>query len=136
MPANPEQSTYSGERSSEKRRKSRRTFSRPVNVFDAESGRLLGSSTNMTSSGMLLVSDYPAGSRQAIDVLIELPVPLDGRDVIDVRMRCRWCHRIAGRHDFEAGFRFVSMSFRQKLLLETFLADETLESAEVGGDDR
>ena len=50
-------------------------------------------------------------------------------------MQCRWCHRIAGRNDFEAGFRFVRMSFRQKLLLETLLADKKLESAEVLADD-
>jgi hypothetical protein len=134
MTANPEHSGFDEGQSTEKRRKSRRTFDIPLNVFDAESGRLVGQVTNMTSSGMLLFSAHPVRLRHTAHVFVELPTPMDGRDVIDVRIQCRWCHRIAGRRDFESGFRFVKMSFRQKLLLETFLAGKKLEAAVVDAD--
>ena len=48
-------------------------------------------------------------------------------------MQCRWCHRAVGKNHFEAGFRFVNTTFRQKLLLETFL-DRHAQAADNGDD--
>ena len=105
----------------EKRRKKRHEFQGGLDVVDTETGRFIGQLTNLTSSGMRLVADYPVQIGKFLTVDIELPEPDDGRTRIDVRMQCRWCHRAVGKHYFEAGFRFVNTTFRQKLLLETFL---------------
>jgi len=87
--------------------------------------------TNLSSSGMLLVTDVPIPEGARLAVVIDLPPTPAGRRELDVSMRCRWCNRAVGGRWFEAGFRFAVMSFRQKLLLETFLKGESPQSAET-----
>ena len=105
----------------EKRRKQRQEFRGGLDVVDPDTGRFIGQLTNLTSSGLRLLADYPMQIGNIMTVDIELAEPEDGRSRIDVRMQCRWCHRAVGKNYFEAGFRFVNTTFRQKLLLETFL---------------
>ncbi|MEM9404293.1 MAG: PilZ domain-containing protein [Pseudomonadota bacterium] len=105
----------------EKRRKKRHEFQGGLDVVDPATGRFIGQLTNLTSSGMRLVADYPVQIGNIMTVDIELPEPEEGRTRIDIRMQCRWCHRSVDKSCFEAGFRFVNTTFRQKLLLETFL---------------
>lgn len=90
--------------------------------------------TNLTGSGMMLMTEFPLRVGKVLDVDIMLPEPLDGRSRIGIRMQCRWCHRRVNRRDFESGFRFVDTSFRQKLLLEALLTGEAIEEGEVKAD--
>ena len=116
----------------EKRRKRRQEFRGGLDVIDPDTGRFIGQLTNLTSSGMRLLADFPIQIGNIMTLDIELPEPDDGRTRIDVRMQCRWCHRAVGKNYFEAGFRFVNTTFRQKLLLETFLDRhaQTVETAD------
>ena len=117
------------------RREIRREFSPPLVVRDAVSGCLLGHLTNLSSSGMMLRTDVPIPQGGRLSVVIELPPTPAGRRELDVSMRCRWCNRAVGGRSFEAGFRFAEMSFRQKLLLETFLKNESPQYAEIADTD-
>ncbi len=116
----------------EKRRKQRQEFRGGLDVVDPDTDQFIGRLTNLTSSGMRLVADYPVQIGTVLSVDIELPQPEDGRSRIDVRMQCRWCHRAVGESYFEAGFRFVNTTFRQKLLLETFLDRHAREGESAG----
>ena len=116
----------------EKRRKQRQEFRGGLDVVDPDTDQFIGRLTNLTSSGMRLVADYPVQIGTVLAVDIELPQPEDGRSRIDVRMQCRWCHRAVGENYFEAGFRFVNTTFRQKLLLETFLDRHAREAESAG----
>lgn len=107
----------------EKRKKTRREFVDRLRVCDAETGAPLGRLANLHSSGMLLLTDYPVRSGAMLRVHVQLPESRDGRAFVDLDMQCRWCHRSVDRARFEAGFRFVNTTFRQKHLLETFLAE-------------
>ena len=115
----------------EKRRKQRREFVHHLPVRDSSSGRLIGLLTNLTGSGMMLVSEFPLRVGKVLDVDLMLPEPIEGRSRIGIRMQCRWCHRRVNRRDFESGFRFVDTSFRQKLLLEALLTGEEIEDGVV-----
>lgn len=113
------------------RREYRREFGTPLNVRDAKSGTLVGRMTNLSSSGTMLLTDVPIPERARLAVVIELPPTPAGRRELDVSMRCRWCNRAVGGQWFEAGFRFAEMSFRQKLLLETYLKGDSPQYAET-----
>lgn len=118
-------------RSAFERREYRREFRTPLNVRDEKTGTLVGRMTNLSSSGMMLLTDVPIPDGARLAVVIELPPTPCASRRLDVRMRCRWCNRAVGGQWFEAGFRFAEMSFRQKLLLETFLKGESPQYAET-----
>jgi len=111
----------------EKRRKARRAFVAGLDVREAKTGNLIGQLIDLNSCGMRLVVDYPLNSELIVPVHICLPEAVDGRDRLDVTMQSRWCHRVVNKRDYECGFRFVNTTFRQKLLLETFLKRSGLD---------
>lgn len=127
--------TESDDPTREKRRKQRREFVDHLPVRESSSGQLVGMLTNLTGSGMMLMTEFPLRVGKVLNVDLMLPEPLDGRSRIGIRMQCRWCHRRVNRRDFESGFRFVDTSFRQKLLLEALLSGEAIEEAEVVAED-
>lgn len=89
----------------EKRAQRRRNTIYYLEVFDLESGTLLGRLTDITVEGMMLISEKPITADRTYQCRMVLPKEILGRTNIIFDATCVWSRQARNSDFFEAGFR-------------------------------
>ncbi len=93
------------ERFAEKRAAKRRNSIYYLEVFDLERGGLLGRLVDITTDGMMLISEQPLAPHRTYQCRMVLPTEILGRSNILFDATCMWNRRALNEEYFEAGFR-------------------------------
>ncbi|KIH77843.1 PilZ domain-containing protein [Geoalkalibacter ferrihydriticus] len=91
--------------SADKRSQKRRNTIYYLEVYDLESGRLLGRLVDITVEGMMLISETPIAPDRTYKCRMSLPAEILGRSNILFDATCMWSRKARNDDFFEAGFR-------------------------------
>jgi len=80
-----------------------------IEVFDINSGQLLGHLGNISSGGFMLLSSRTLAIGQLFQLRIALPQPIDGNASLEIGAECLWFDEAAGR-DAWIGFHIIDIS--------------------------
>lgn len=89
----------------EKRRLKRHSSIYYLEVFDQDTGKLLGRMVDMTTEGFMLIHEASLPVDAVFNCRMALPAELLGRTEIFFEGACRWCRRAVNGDLYEAGFR-------------------------------
>ncbi len=102
----------------DKRRRHRKNTPHHVKVLDNESGQVLGRIVDITSSGMMIVSDHAIKPGQAMVIRLNLPIMVQNRTDMVIEAQSVWCNQDQNPRFFRAGFKFSNISGEDGYLLE------------------
>jgi len=80
-----------------------------IEVFDINSGQLLGHLGNISTGGFMLLSSTAPAIGQLFQLRIALPRPIEGSSSLQLGAECLWCDEAAGRESW-VGFHIIDIS--------------------------
>ena len=90
---------------SEKRSQKRRNTIYYLEVYDLNTGSLLGRMTDITVEGMMLINERPIAANKTYQCRMVLPKEILGRTNIIFDANCVWSRQARNSDFYEAGFR-------------------------------
>lgn len=81
-----------------------------LRVFDTASGELLGNLVDISTNGIMLVSDKPVKSNVHYRLMMVLPETVDGSRDVHFDAESRWCQKDANQDFYDAGFELLNPS--------------------------
>ena len=114
---------------SEKRTVERRRLVFYLRVFDQDSKDIIGHLTDISTAGLMLVSERPIDSDAVFNVRVILPKEVSGRSELQLKVQCIWCRpdTIAPFH--VAGFQFVEIDLEKKKLIDALTGEFSREES-------
>lgn len=94
-----------------------------LRVRDSETDELVGHVVDVSSAGMMMVSDAPFEPKEIRQLTIELPYTEQQERTVDLEAECRWCGPDANDDYFDAGFRFVNPTAELRELIHGVVED-------------
>lgn len=88
-----------------------------LRVFDADSNEMLGNLVDISTRGIMLVSEKPVEVDKAFNLHMVLPETLEGSRDVEFRGISRWCRNDVNPSFYDTGFELVdpSSSFMEAL---------------------
>ena len=81
-----------------------------LRVHDQDTDELVGHVVDVSSGGLMLVSDAPFEPMSHHKLSVVLPYTEQSDRTLDIDVECRWCGLDANDDYYDAGFRFVDPS--------------------------
>lgn len=79
-----------------------------LRVHDRNTDELVGHIVDVSTGGMMLVSDAPFVPQETHQLRVILPYTEQTDRTLDLDAECRWCGPDANEDYFDAGFRFLN----------------------------
>ncbi len=109
---------------SEKRKAKREQSIYYLQVMDRGGVKTIGRLVDLTTGGMMVVSEGPLVQQQSYHLQIALPREIAGATEIQFEAQCRWCRPAANTDYFDAGLQVLDISMadlsRLELLIKYF----------------
>ncbi len=102
----------------EKRTQQRKRNRNFTKVFDIDTGRCVGRLVNITTGGMMLMTESPFERDATFNFRIVLPRMFDDMLDIEVKAVARWCKRDANPDFWGAGFQFIQIGAEETRVIE------------------
>jgi hypothetical protein len=104
----------------------RRTRKRVYMMFysrirDRHSGDLIGHLVDLTSSGMLVVSETPVEVGQVLFMQMELPEDVSEKQFLKFDAQTAWCRRDVDPSFYDIGFQLVDISPEDNEIIKHFI---------------
>ena len=96
--------------SSQNRKLERREINRTVRIRDVIANALVGELVNITTEGMMLISDREVTTNSIFQLRLELPEPINNFTTIDVGVDCLWCRTADNFGRFWSGYQIIDAS--------------------------
>lgn len=103
---------------SDKRRLHRNSLIYYLKVFDRKTDALLGHLVDITSEGIMLVSEHPIPAGIVYDLRLELPKNIFGEEKIDFSAKSCWTKPDANPDFKDTGFQFIDVPLEHVLLIK------------------
>lgn len=94
-------------RKENKRTVARRHLIYYLRVFDHVSGQLLGNVVDISTKGIMVVSDAPMPVNTRFHLRMVLPDTVEGSKEVDFEAESRWCRNDANRDFYDTGFELI-----------------------------
>ncbi len=107
----------------ERRKISRKYLGFFTQVFDRDSGALLGNLGDITAEGAMIISRNPVRPGIICNLRIELPEYLFGKDHLDVLAQSIWCQPDVAPEFHNTGFKFLSIAKGDIEIIERILQE-------------
>ncbi|HAG97058.1 MAG: PilZ domain-containing protein [Pseudomonadales bacterium] len=78
-----------------------------LRVFDVETNSLLGNLVDISTKGMMIVSDQQVESGKKYKLKMVLPDTVDGRKEVEFDAESRWCQKDTNQDFFDSGFELM-----------------------------
>lgn len=79
-------------------------------VFDWKSDKLIGHAVDITTEGMMLISDGKIETGTVFQLKMVLPFEMDGIKQITFDAKSAWCAKDINPDYFDTGFKFTAIS--------------------------
>ncbi len=90
-----------------KRKVARRHLIYYLRVFNKETGELLGNLVDISTRGIMMVSDNPIQVGETYHLRMVLPETVDGTREIEFEAQSRWCKNDTNPDFFDTGFELI-----------------------------
>ncbi len=107
----------------EKRKAPRKKAPEKITVYDQATENAIGQVVNMSTRGMLLISDHPLPVDGVFQFRIALPEPIAGADSLDFGAESLWGSPAMDENYFWTGFQIIDISESDSRILETLIED-------------
>jgi hypothetical protein len=94
-----------------------------LRVHDRATDELVGHVVDVSSGGMMLVSDAPFVPEDTHELRIILPYTEQTDRSVDVDAQCRWCGPDANEDYFDAGFQFLGANAELREIITEVVED-------------
>ena len=110
----------------ERRRKNRHQLLFNAGVYDADSGRLIGHLSNLSTDGLMVITERPLPMGRTYRVRIPLPVAFEGRGEIEVEVEVAWTQPATHPTYQRNGLRALALEPEQRRVLTRLVEDYDL----------
>ena len=107
----------------DRRRVKRRHLIYYLRVFDRASGRQVGHLVDLTSEGMMLMSERPIRVGRTLGLRMSLPRESGGEEAIEFDATSLWTSADVNPDFYDTGFRFEKISRHHLSRIETLIDD-------------
>lgn len=95
-----------------------------LRVHDQETDELVGHVVDVSTGGMMLVTDAPFQPKTEHKLRVVLPyTEQDEERTLDIDAECRWCGPDANDDYFDAGFRFTEPNAKLREMITDVVDD-------------
>ena len=102
---------------SEQRRLKRRQLVYYLKVHDQLTGELVGRLVDITTEGMMLINSFPMETNRIYQVVLEMPPEMEDARPVNIDAISLWSKKDINPDFYVAGFRFVTVSPEDVLLI-------------------
>jgi hypothetical protein len=92
-----------------------------LRVFDRDSGELLGHVADITTEGLMLVSERPVEVHKTYRLRMNLPGNLFGREALEFEAQALWSNNDINPAFFDSGFRLKEMDHEAERCIEDLI---------------
>ncbi len=92
------------------RRLERKELSQTVVIHDTINGGVFGELVNITSEGLMIMTDREIETQAIFQLSLQLPEPIQGSDHVILGADCLWCRRAENFYRYWAGFQVIDAS--------------------------
>ena len=107
----------------EKRKAPRKKAPEKVTVYDRATENAVGQVVNMSTGGMLLLSDNPIPVDRIFEFRISLPEAIEGADSLNFGAESLWGSPAMDENYYWTGFQIIDISEADGRILETLIED-------------
>ncbi len=107
----------------ERRKDTRHNLILYLRVFDRDNDKLIGHVVDVSSTGMMMVSDDSFAPRDVRKLRIMLPYSVQSARHMDVDVECRWCGPDANDDFYDTGFRFLNSDAVMRETIDSVVQD-------------
>ena len=107
----------------EKRKLPRKWAPDKVTVYDRTTGTAVGQVVNMTTSGVLLLSDGPIHAERVFQLRISLPESIGDGDALEFGAESLWESPAMDENNYWTGLQIIDISESARRVLERLIAD-------------
>lgn len=100
-----------------------------LRVFDQATQYILGHLTDISTAGLMLVSERKIDPGSLFEVRVILPKEVMGRTELPLKITCCWCSPDAIPEFYAAGFQFEEISLSQKKLIDALTTEFSRETS-------
>ena len=106
----------------ERRGAKRRRLVQHLSVYDRTTDRLFGKSADITTKGVLIITDQALPVGTDVELRIRLPQPLFGIEHVEVDGQVMWRRKDANPGAYDVGVAFTSLSKRDEVIIGQLIA--------------
>lgn len=103
------------------RRLERKELNQSIVVLDTINGGVFGELVNVTTEGLMVMTDREIETQAIFQLALELPEPIKGAHQIVVGADCLWCRSAENFSRYWAGFQIIDASEQALTQLEVLL---------------
>jgi hypothetical protein len=81
-----------------------------LRIFDKDSGENVGHLVDITTQGIMMISEETIPSGKNFSLRMQLPATITGRDEIEFAAHCLWCKKDINPDFYVSGFKINSIT--------------------------
>lgn len=108
----------------QRRKLERHHVSNSLEVFDLDSGELLGRVVDLHTEGLMLLSEQPIELDRSWALQINLPMTLNGLSEFLVDAESRWNRASIGGGQYWTGLQFTQLPEESRLCIERMISSQ------------
>lgn len=105
----------------ERRKSQRRHLIYYLKLFDIEEDAFLGNLVDITTDGLMMVSEKYLETNEHYHLMLVLPKQVLDKRTIDFHVRCLWCQQDVNPDLFASGFKFTQITEEDKHVIEVLV---------------
>ena len=106
----------------ERRKQPRKDLMSYSQVYDLQSGKLIGYLGDINQFGAMVITDDPINENAELNISIELPeLPKINDSSMSVEARVAWCHKDISPDYYNVGLEFNETSEKQKAIIQAVI---------------
>lgn len=106
----------------ERRQIKRRRLVQQLEVYDRSTGHYLGRVVDISTKGFLVITEQNVTLQAPLDLRLDLPEPLYGRDHIDLEATAVWRKKDANPGYWDLGISFSKITGRDQEIIRQIIA--------------
>ena len=100
-----------------------------LRVFDQNSRQIIGHLTDISTAGIMLVSEREIQKETVFNARLILPKEVLGRTELQLKISCIWCRPDSIPEFHVVGFQFVEIDLEKKKLIDALTSEFSLENS-------
>jgi hypothetical protein len=93
-----------------RRAQERKELNQVIAIHDIINGHALGELINISSNGLMLISEKLIETSSIFQLSLQLPATINGKDSIEIGVDCLWCRKAENFNRYWAGFQIIDVS--------------------------
>ena len=81
-----------------------------LRIFDNDNGENIGHLVDITTEGIMMISEGPIPSGKDFSLRMQLPTNITGRDEIEFSAHCLWCKKDINPDFYVSGYRINTIT--------------------------